>query len=189
MDATCSSETSVYNKSTRRHIPEDGILHLFPYLQFIFQCSPLKLYTIKWSDELERIYRVRQANFLFYTNILAVPGHASMWLSVAEFEMKGKRKRTCMMCLMSQCLLVYNILCCTIVCEYVLRWDILCLCRSFADARCSSLWFARTHRNASVLRVQRPKLDLLRGIILMNPRWSRKEWRFYVSSQFFCWRY
>jgi hypothetical protein len=51
--------------------------------------------------------------------ILAVPGHASLWLSVSEFEMKGKRKRTFMMCLMSQCLLVYNIRCCTIVCEYV----------------------------------------------------------------------
>jgi hypothetical protein len=51
--------------------------------------------------------------------LLAVPGHASLWLSVAEFEMKGKRKHTFMMCLMSQCLLVYNILCCTFVCEYV----------------------------------------------------------------------
>jgi hypothetical protein len=27
MEATLSSETSVYNKPTRRHIPEDGILH------------------------------------------------------------------------------------------------------------------------------------------------------------------
>jgi hypothetical protein len=27
MEATCSSETSVYNKPTRRHMPEDGILH------------------------------------------------------------------------------------------------------------------------------------------------------------------
>jgi hypothetical protein len=51
--------------------------------------------------------------------LLAVPGHVSLWLSVAEFEMKGKRQRMFMMCLMSQCLLVYNILCCTIVCKYV----------------------------------------------------------------------
>jgi hypothetical protein len=28
MELTCSSETSVYNKSTRRHIPEDGIHHV-----------------------------------------------------------------------------------------------------------------------------------------------------------------
>jgi hypothetical protein len=27
MEATRSSETSVYNKSTRRHIPDNGILH------------------------------------------------------------------------------------------------------------------------------------------------------------------
>jgi hypothetical protein len=27
MEATRSSETSVYNKPTQRHIPEDGILH------------------------------------------------------------------------------------------------------------------------------------------------------------------
>jgi hypothetical protein len=27
MEATRSSETSVYNKLTRRHIPDDGILH------------------------------------------------------------------------------------------------------------------------------------------------------------------
>jgi hypothetical protein len=27
MEATRSSETPVYNKPTRRHIPEDGILH------------------------------------------------------------------------------------------------------------------------------------------------------------------
>jgi hypothetical protein len=27
MEATCSTETSVYNKPTRRHIPEDDILH------------------------------------------------------------------------------------------------------------------------------------------------------------------
>jgi hypothetical protein len=27
MEATRSSETSVYNKRIRRHIPEDGILH------------------------------------------------------------------------------------------------------------------------------------------------------------------
>jgi hypothetical protein len=27
MEATRSSETSVYNKPTRRHVPEDGILH------------------------------------------------------------------------------------------------------------------------------------------------------------------
>jgi hypothetical protein len=27
MDATSSSETSVYNKSTRRYIPKDGIAH------------------------------------------------------------------------------------------------------------------------------------------------------------------
>jgi hypothetical protein len=51
--------------------------------------------------------------------LLAVPGQASLRLSVAEFEMKGKRKHTFMMCLMLQCLLVYNIFCCTIVCEYL----------------------------------------------------------------------
>jgi hypothetical protein len=28
MEAARSSETSVYNKSTRRHVPEDGILQL-----------------------------------------------------------------------------------------------------------------------------------------------------------------
>jgi hypothetical protein len=28
MEATCSSETSVYNKPARRHIQEDGILQL-----------------------------------------------------------------------------------------------------------------------------------------------------------------
>jgi hypothetical protein len=27
MEETCSSETSVYNKPTRRHIPDDDILH------------------------------------------------------------------------------------------------------------------------------------------------------------------
>jgi hypothetical protein len=42
-----------------------------------------------------------------------------MDLLLAKFEMKGKRKHTFMMCLMSQCLLVYNIICYTIVCEYV----------------------------------------------------------------------
>jgi hypothetical protein len=36
MEATRSSETSVYNKSTRSHIPEDGTLHgvlLFCFVQ------------------------------------------------------------------------------------------------------------------------------------------------------------
>jgi hypothetical protein len=28
MEATCSSETSVYNKPTRRHIPEDDIIDI-----------------------------------------------------------------------------------------------------------------------------------------------------------------
>jgi hypothetical protein len=30
MEAICSSETSVLTRATRRHIPEDSILHLYP---------------------------------------------------------------------------------------------------------------------------------------------------------------
>jgi hypothetical protein len=37
MEATCSSETSVYSKPTRRHIPEDGQLHIVqPVLRNVF---------------------------------------------------------------------------------------------------------------------------------------------------------
>jgi hypothetical protein len=34
MEATRSSETSVYNNPTRLHIPEDGILHTSMFIQF-----------------------------------------------------------------------------------------------------------------------------------------------------------
>jgi hypothetical protein len=33
MEATCSSETSVYNKLTRHHIPVDGILNIITVLR------------------------------------------------------------------------------------------------------------------------------------------------------------
>jgi hypothetical protein len=39
MEAIRSSETSVYTRSTRRHIPEDGILHyIFCYIYLICYC-------------------------------------------------------------------------------------------------------------------------------------------------------
>jgi hypothetical protein len=75
----------------------------------------IKLYDSGWFKMYIYIY--------IYIYVLAVPGHASLWLSVAEFPYSS--------------------------------------------------------------RVQRPKLDLLTGIILMNRRWSKKEGRFYLLSQFF----
>jgi hypothetical protein len=49
MEATCSSETSVYNKPTGRHIPEGGILHshrsenLNPWMSVIVFQSTLNM--------------------------------------------------------------------------------------------------------------------------------------------------
>jgi hypothetical protein len=45
MEVTCSSETSVYNKLTRRHIPKDGIL-------YSHRCENLKSYITLWSSPL-----------------------------------------------------------------------------------------------------------------------------------------
>jgi hypothetical protein len=44
MEAIRSSETSVHTRSTRRHIPEDGILHLWVLIQDV-QGSNLNLDT------------------------------------------------------------------------------------------------------------------------------------------------
>jgi hypothetical protein len=41
MEATCSSETSVYNRPTRRHIPEDGIL--LCYFRLAAACISIEL--------------------------------------------------------------------------------------------------------------------------------------------------
>jgi hypothetical protein len=56
MEAARSSETSIYNKSTRRHITEDGILHIwykgrnskYIYL-YILQLSKNKIIVLVYS--------------------------------------------------------------------------------------------------------------------------------------------
>jgi hypothetical protein len=55
MEATRSSETSVYNKPTWHHIPEDGILYLFCFISGSMQhiniaFSPIQLANVNKYD-------------------------------------------------------------------------------------------------------------------------------------------
>jgi hypothetical protein len=67
IEAISSSETSVHTRPTRRHIPEDGILHhtinlltvLFLYLLFIFlkriPCFSIYIYIYTVNSDIPRI--------------------------------------------------------------------------------------------------------------------------------------
>jgi hypothetical protein len=54
MKVTCFSETSVYNKPTRRHVPEDGILHSH-------HREKLKSWTEKGLENVHIILRYQRA--------------------------------------------------------------------------------------------------------------------------------
>jgi hypothetical protein len=65
MEAIRSSETSVHTRSTRRHIPEDGILRFhFCSLLVIFQfLLVILLYLPLLKFDLKRIYSLVRASF------------------------------------------------------------------------------------------------------------------------------
>jgi hypothetical protein len=75
MEATRSSETPVHNKPTRRHIPEDGILHLLcqrPNQQIIISHNRMQTIKMSMRDYCCLLYFWKQYCSYHFANIVHI---------------------------------------------------------------------------------------------------------------------
>jgi hypothetical protein len=86
MEETCSSETSVLTRATRRHIPEDGTLHNH-------SSENLKIVQLKWSSHSHHLSKIHFIiiipilNELFLFGFLITILHFSLFYVCYTFDL------------------------------------------------------------------------------------------------------